>query len=109
MPGDGEARADARVSFIWSQACTGKFVWPIPDEGQKKRIHRIAAPTQIIWGRQDGVIASDYAQAFARRISNSRIELIAAAGHLPHVEQTDQVADIVREFLAKNRERSSLA
>jgi hypothetical protein len=24
-------------------ACTGKFVWPIPDKGLKKRIHRITA------------------------------------------------------------------
>ena len=99
MPGDDEARADARVSFIWSQACTGKFVWPIPDKGLKKHIHRIAAPTLIIWGRQDGIIAPDYAQAFARHIANSRIELIEAASHLPHVEQTDRVARIVHEFI----------
>jgi pimeloyl-ACP methyl ester carboxylesterase len=99
MPGEGEARIDARVSFIWSQACTGKFVWPIPDRGLKKHIHRIGAPTLIIWGRQDGVIAPAYAQEFARAIAKSRIELIEAAGHLPHVEQPDRVAGIVREFL----------
>jgi pimeloyl-ACP methyl ester carboxylesterase len=103
MPGDQQARVDARISFIWSQACTGKFVWPIPDKGLKKHIHRIAAPTLIIWGRKDGVIAPDYAQEFARRIANSRVALIEAAGHLPHLEQPDRVAGIVREFLVKGQ------
>ena len=100
MPGEGEAHVDARVSFIWSQACTGKFAWPIPDKGLKKHIHRIAAPTLIIWGEQDGIIAPAYAHEFARRIRDSRIELIAAAGHLPHVEQADRVIRMVREFLS---------
>ena len=102
MPGEGEARIDARVSFIWSQACTGKFVWPIPDKGLKKHIHRIAAPTLIIWGKQDGIIAPAYAQEFSRRIANSRVEEIEAAGHLPHVEQPERVAALVREFLDKD-------
>ena len=45
MPSDTAERIDAQVGFIWSQACTGKFVWPLPDKGLKKHIHRIAAPT----------------------------------------------------------------
>jgi pimeloyl-ACP methyl ester carboxylesterase len=102
MPADGEARVNARVSFIWSQACTGKFVWPIPDKGLKKHIHRIAAPTLIIWGKQDGIIAPAYAQEFTRRIANSRVELVEAAGHLPHLEQPDCVAAIVRAFLGNS-------
>jgi pimeloyl-ACP methyl ester carboxylesterase len=99
LPSEAPARVDAQVGFIWSQACTGKFVWPIPDKGLKKHIHRIATPTLIIWGAADGVIAPAYAQEFARRIANSRVELIEAAGHLPHLEQADRVAGLVRDFL----------
>ena len=36
--------------MIWSPVRTGKIVWPIPDKGLKKRIHRMAALTLIIWG-----------------------------------------------------------
>jgi len=54
LPADPAARVEAQAGFIWSQACTGKFVWPIPDKGLKKRIHRIAAATLIIWGRRIG-------------------------------------------------------
>jgi pimeloyl-ACP methyl ester carboxylesterase len=99
-PDDPEARVEAQAGFIWSQACTGKFVWPIPDKGLKKLIHRIAAPTLIIWGQEDGVIAAAYAREFAERIPGSRVELIERAGHLPHLEQPDRVAGLVRDFLS---------
>ncbi len=92
-------RVEAQVSFIWSQACTGKFVWPIPDRGLKKRIHRIAASTLILWGSSDRVIAPAYAQDFAQRIANSRAVSIERAGHLPHLEQPQETARLVRDFM----------
>ena len=55
LPEDPKARIAAQVDFVWAQACTGKFVWPIPDKGLKKHIHRIAAPTLIVWGKADGI------------------------------------------------------
>lgn len=96
---DPANRVEGLASFIWAQACTGKFVWPIPDKGLKKHIHRIGVPTLIVWGRGDGVIASAYAQEFASRIANARVELIDDAGHLPHLEQPDLVARLVGAFL----------
>jgi pimeloyl-ACP methyl ester carboxylesterase len=81
---------------------TGKFVWPIPDKGLKKRIHRITAPTLIIWGEGDKLISSAYADEFASRIADSRVEIIKGAGHVPQWEQLDQVAPIVTAFLNGN-------
>jgi pimeloyl-ACP methyl ester carboxylesterase len=92
---------EAQVGFIWSQACTGKFVWPIPDKGLKKRIHRIAAPSLIVWGKADGIVAPAYAQEFRQRIAKARIEIIDQAGHLPHLEQTESVARLIRSFLVE--------
>ena len=99
LPEDREARADAQADVTWSLACTGKFVWPIPDRGLAKRIHRIGAPTLIIWGQDDGVIAAAYAQEFASHIPGVRVELIDHAGHLPHLEQPERVAALVEDFL----------
>ena len=100
LPNEPQARVAAQVGFVWSQACTGKFVWPIPDKGLKKHIHRIAAPTLIVWGKADGLIAAAYAEEFARRIARARVELIDGAGHLPQLEKPDKVARLVQEFLA---------
>jgi pimeloyl-ACP methyl ester carboxylesterase len=100
FPTENDARVEAQVGFIWSQACTGKFVWPIPDKGLKKHIHRIGMPTLLIWGKGDGVIAPAYADEFARRIANSRVTMIDDAGHLPHLEQPEKVNRAVRDFLS---------
>jgi pimeloyl-ACP methyl ester carboxylesterase len=98
-PDDPAERVDVLAQFIWAQACTGKFVWPLPDRGLKNRIHRVAAPTLIVWGKADRIIAPDYAQEFAKRIAGARVELIDMAGHLPHLERPDAVVKPVRSFL----------
>ena len=99
LPEEHNAHAEALAAFIWAQACTGKFVWPIPDRGLKKHIHRISAPTLIVWGENDAVISPTYAQEFASRIASSHVELVKHAGHLPHLEQPALVAQHVNAFL----------
>jgi len=96
---NSDAMVDMQIQIMWSLACTGKFVWPIPDKGLKKRLHRIAAPTMIIWGKQDGIASAEYAGEFASRIAEARVEIIEKAGHLPHVEQTTVVVELVTAFL----------
>jgi pimeloyl-ACP methyl ester carboxylesterase len=99
LPDDADERVDAQVGFTWSQACTGKFVWPIPDRGLKKHIHRISAPTLILWGKEDRLIAPAYADDFAGRIAGARVALIDGAGHLAHLERSEAVARLVSDFL----------
>ena len=99
VPSDPSERVDTLAQFIWAQACTGKFVWPIADRGFKNRIHRIAAPTLIIWGKADRIVAPKYAQEFAQRIAGARVDLIDNAGHLPQLEQPEAVAKAIRGFL----------
>lgn len=99
VPADAKERVDVLSQFIWSQACTGKFVWPLPDRGLKNRIHRIGAPTLIVWGDADRIIAPDYATEFAKRIGRAHVETIAKAGHLPHLEQQAAVTKTVLTFL----------
>src|SRR5262249_22645832 len=92
VPSDADARLDALSQLVWSQACTGKFVGPTAEGGLNRRIHRIAAPTLIVWGKDDRIIAQDYAQEFAKRIVGAKVEMIDKAGHLPHLEQAEAVA-----------------
>lgn len=103
LPADPEERVAAQAGLIWAQACTGKFVWPIPDKGLDKRIHRVAAPILVLWGDADAVIAPAYADDFAQRIAGARVAVIAGAGHLPQVERPQETARLVREFLASGK------
>ena len=69
-----------------------------PIAASSKRAHRIAAPTLIVWGKADGIIAPAYAQEFAGRIAGARVELIDKAGHLPHLENSEAVGKIGARF-----------
>jgi pimeloyl-ACP methyl ester carboxylesterase len=101
FPEDPEQLVEAQIQFHWSMACTGKFVWPIPDKGLKKRIHRIAAPTLLVWGKQDRLVPPVYAESFASRIANAHVDLIDQAGHLPRLEQFAQVSEAILAFLER--------
>lgn len=101
VPAEPDARVDTLAQSTWAQACTGKFVWPIADRGLKNRIHRIAAPTLIVWGRADGIAPPIYAEEFARRIAGAKVEVIDGAGHLPHLEQKERAVEAIGAFLAR--------
>jgi pimeloyl-ACP methyl ester carboxylesterase len=99
MPDDPKQVAAITADLVWALGATGKFVWPIPDKGLKKRLHRIKAPSLIVWGEDDALISSAYAKEFADRISNSRIEIITDCGHVPQVERLDVLKPLVMKFL----------
>ena len=99
LPDDPELIPPIIAAMVWAQGCASKFLWPIPDHGLAKRLHRVTAPTLIIFGREDRVIPSIYGQEFAERIAGSRLELIDSCGHIPHVEQLERTHELVAAFL----------
>lgn len=77
----------------------GKFLWPIPDRGLKRRAYRIKAPTLVLWGEEDRLIPPVYAHDFARIIPGARTETMPNAGHLAMLEQSRGFAAAVARFL----------
>jgi len=76
------------------------FIWPIPDKGLDRRVHRVSAPTLLVWGKQDGLVPAVYADEFASKIRNTQIALVDDAGHIPQLEQPVEVRERVLAFLA---------
>jgi pimeloyl-ACP methyl ester carboxylesterase len=99
LPEDPEQQRAAIAGLVWAFGCTGKFTWPIPDRGLRARLHRIAARTLIVWGRQDRLINVAYADEFANGITGSKVAIIDNCGHIPQVEKYDETVQAVDEFL----------
>jgi pimeloyl-ACP methyl ester carboxylesterase len=100
IPQDPEEAALVRTRLTWAMGATGKFMWPIPDKGLKKRIHRLeATPTLLVWGQEDRLVPLAYAEEFSRRLPRARIEIVKGAGHAPHLEEPEAVAELVQSFL----------
>jgi pimeloyl-ACP methyl ester carboxylesterase len=101
-PEDPEAAVGAIAALSWALGCTAKFVWPIPDKGLGKRLHRIRVPTLVVWGRDDRLVSAAYAEEFGRRIAGSRVEIIDDCGHIPQLERPEETFALVSEFLAED-------
>ena len=99
LPSGQEEAAVAKTQLIWAMGATGKFIWPIPDKGLKKRIHRVTAPALLVWGREDRLVPASYAEAFASRLLSAKIEVVDGAGHAPHLERPEAVTRLVQSFL----------
>jgi pimeloyl-ACP methyl ester carboxylesterase len=65
----------------------------------RHRLHRVGVPTLFVRGASDGIVSSEYLERYAALVPKARIETIAEAGHLPHVEQLEATAAKVLEFL----------
>jgi pimeloyl-ACP methyl ester carboxylesterase len=101
MPEDPEAAAEVAIAMHWTMGVAGKFWWPIPDRGLDRRIHRITAPTLVVWGEQDGIVDPAYASDFERMIAGARAQVLPSAAHVPQLERLDVVGPMVRDFLGR--------
>ncbi|HEX4701091.1 MAG TPA: alpha/beta hydrolase [Pseudonocardiaceae bacterium] len=98
-PDDPAAAVAGAVAMVWALGCTGKFIWPLPDRGLRGRLHRIIAPTLVVWGRQDAIAPVSYADEFTSAIGGARAAVIDDCGHLPQMECFDQAEQSISDFL----------
>ena len=98
LPESEEENLAAQIESIQRRAAMAKFVWPIPDRGLKKRLHRIAAPTLVLWGEVDRANPVVYAEEWQRRIKGAALRLLPG-GHMVLHEAPAAAAAAVTEFL----------
>jgi pimeloyl-ACP methyl ester carboxylesterase len=83
---------------VWRSSLTGLTTSPAPtDEGT------ISAPTLILWGDRDPLLAREEQEALAARIPASTLRVYEGVGHLVLWEQPDRVAVDVTRFVADTR------
>ena len=99
LPQSDEENVAAQIEQIQRLAAMGKFVWPIPDKGLKKRLHRVTAPTLLLWGESDRVNPAAYGEEFARRLRQSTLTRLPG-GHMLHLESPELVAGAVTAFFS---------
>ena len=98
-PAHEAEKVAAQIERIQRLGAMGKFVWPLPDKGLKKRLHRIAAPTLLLWGDADRVNPLAYSEEFLRRIKGSRLSILPG-GHMVMYESAETTARAILGFLS---------
>ena len=96
-----EERSLQQVERVRSLSTVGKFLWPIPDKGLRKRLHRIEGPTLIVVAENDRIVPPIYGGEIAGRIPGSRLHTVGDAGHLFILERAEEFAELVTGFLSE--------
>lgn len=62
------------------------------------RLHRIIAPTLVLWGEEDQIAPLAYGKDFAAHIPGARFEVIPQCGHRIYIDKPDAAAKRIRAF-----------
>ena len=81
---------EANVAFMQS----GGYV------GLSDRMKSLDIETLVVWGRQDEILAPDFAQRFIDTLPNARLEWIEECGHVPALEQPQMLLESFKQFAA---------
>ena len=78
---------------------TARLAWEprLFDPHLHKWLHRVDVPTHLLWGANDAVVPLAYGEALQKLIPGSRLSVIDACGHLPHVEKPDEFVALLRD------------
>ncbi|MFN0013085.1 MAG: alpha/beta fold hydrolase [Saprospiraceae bacterium] len=63
------------------------------------KLHKIQAPTLLVWGKQDAVTPPFVAEQFHELISGSRLHFLDKCGHAPMMEKPAEFNSILDDFL----------
>jgi pimeloyl-ACP methyl ester carboxylesterase len=90
--------AEARAAFLHTLRAV------IDPGGQRvsghDRLYLAASlPTLIVWGERDPIIPVSHGQDAHAVMPGSRLEVFAASGHFPHMDDTVRFVEVLREFL----------
>ncbi|HCV28426.1 MAG TPA: alpha/beta hydrolase [Dehalococcoidia bacterium] len=98
---EGQATLNFLVERAKSMSTAAKYLWPIPNRGLSKRLHRVTQPAQIIWGQSDGIVPPGYAERFAAKMPNTAVHVVPNAAHMVVDEQPGHVAGLIEGLLAR--------
>ena len=99
---DGADPVEWRIEMSRAAAAGARLLWPMCDLGLSKRLHRIVAPTLVIWGEGDRLLDPQvypamFAQAMRGPVSQVMLQ---GAGHLLDIDQPKAAAAAILQFLA---------
>ena len=101
LPGDPDLSEETLVRVFQDREAASHYGWKpfFHNPRLAHWLHRVSAPTLVVWGAHDGIVPRSVGQAFSDGIPGARLEIVAAAGHLPQLERPRAFVDLVRGFL----------
>ncbi len=101
-PGSGpQPDVESVIALVRGMTTVARFLWPIPDRGLSRRLHRVRAPTLVVHGQEDRFVPAAYVDDWLALLPDARREVIPGAGHMLTVEALERTLAAIEEFLGK--------
>jgi pimeloyl-ACP methyl ester carboxylesterase len=101
---DGKGDLDAELRRYQMLRLSSRIGFKPPyfyNHSLKNRLHRITAPTLVIWGEHDHMVPRVHGETYAERIPDAQLMVIPGAGHSVQAEKPAETAKLVLDFLVK--------
>ena len=101
IPDYGKLPPEAVESIVSDRQAAAFYGWrPYMHNPTLKRwLHRVSAPSLVLWGEKDGFATTDYAKQLAGALPNSVLRIVRNAGHYPQIEQLDETVGALESFV----------
>ncbi len=92
---------DTIMGFYRDEMAFAKFAWSpfCCNPKLERRLHRISAPTLVLWGEHDAVVPRPHAERYAARIPHAQLQIVSDAGHAVLMERPEQAIRAIELFV----------
>lgn len=91
-PDFGDFSADEMTATARDRQFLAYYGWKpyLHNPSLRRWLHRIAVPTQLIWGDKDGFVPPAYGRRLTELIPGATLDVISGSGHYPQLERLDE-------------------
>jgi pimeloyl-ACP methyl ester carboxylesterase len=100
-PMPAEPDVDFILGVFRDMAGLARYGWApyLNDPKLERRLHRVTAPTLVLWADDDRVVPIEHGRLYAERIADATLRIVEDCGHAMYFERPDAFAAAVTEFL----------
>ena len=88
--------------IFYAYQMAARNIIPPDHESLVARFKEIDCPTLILWGKEDRIIPPLFALRFKEDIANADLHIFDCCGHAPHIEYSEQTAELIENWLTKH-------
>ncbi|HEY7968075.1 MAG TPA: alpha/beta fold hydrolase [Solirubrobacteraceae bacterium] len=98
---DGPPDPDMLLAIYRDSTALARYTWSpfMANPKLERRLHRISAPTLVVWPEGDRVVPRAHAERYVELIPDARLLTIPECGHALALERPGEVAAAIGEFL----------
>ena len=98
----GEATLDQKETWEINREMTARIAWKpyMFNQSLAYLLRAVDVPTLLVWGVEDRIVPLSCARRYQEALPNARLELIEGCGHCVDLENPEDLAALIGEFVS---------